>query len=77
MAALALPKKFRRVSGSELAMPTIQIKLERGTSQSVEGLTPAVAIEVFDYDIDKYESNQLSTDENGKTCEIREWHAPE
>jgi len=58
-------------------MQNIQIKLEHGIVQAIDGLTPEIAIEVFDYDVEKYDTRKLSTDENGQACEIKEWHAPE
>jgi len=57
-------------------MQNIQIKLEHGIVQAIDGLTPEIAIEVFDYDVEKYDTQKLSTDENGQACEIKEWHAP-
>ena len=60
-----------------IGMPKIQIKLEHGIVQAIDGLTPEVAIEVYDYDVEKYDDQKLSTDEHGQACEIKEWHAPE
>jgi hypothetical protein len=57
-------------------MPKIQIKLEHGIVQAIEGLTPEIAIEVYDYDVEKYDDQKLSTDEQGQACEMKEWHAP-
>ena len=58
-------------------MPKIQIKLEDGMIQAVDGLPPDFAIEVFDYDVEKYQPQHLSQDESGRACQIKEWHAPE
>jgi hypothetical protein len=58
-------------------MPIIQISLEGGKVTEIVGLTPEIAVEVFNYDVDKFESRLLSHDENGASCEIKEWHAPE
>jgi hypothetical protein len=58
-------------------MPKIQIKVEHGIVQAVDGLTPEIAIEVYDYDVEKYDDQKLSTDEHGQACEIKEWRAPE
>jgi hypothetical protein len=59
-------------------MTKIQIRLENGVIQAIEGLPTDVAVEVFDYDVDKYQRNhQLSQDENGRACDIKEWHSPE
>ena len=58
-------------------MPKIKIKLERGAVISVEDIPPDIVLEIFDYDVEKYRNKQLSADENGKLCDIREWHSPE
>ena len=58
-------------------MPKIQIKIEHGMIQAVEGLTPEVAVEVLDYDVEKYDGKSLAKDESGKACAIKEWHAAE
>ncbi|HTZ47456.1 MAG TPA: hypothetical protein VMH20_07685 [Verrucomicrobiae bacterium] len=58
-------------------MTKIQIRLENGMIQAIDGLPTDVAIEVFDYDIHKYQSRPLSEDEHGRACDIKEWHAPE
>jgi hypothetical protein len=58
-------------------MPKIQIRIEHGIIQAVDGLPPEIAVEVFDYDVEKYDSKSRSADENGKACEIKEWRAPE
>lgn len=58
-------------------MPIIQISLEDGRVTDIVGLTPEISVEVLNYDVDKFEKRLLSEDENGTSCEIKEWHAPE
>lgn len=58
-------------------MPKIQIRVEKGIIQSIDGPTPEIAVELLDYDLEKYPTASLSTDENGQPCEIKEWHGPE
>ena len=58
-------------------MPKIKIRVEQGAVTSIEDIPPDVVLEILDYDTDKYAKAQLSADENGKLCDIREWHAPE
>jgi hypothetical protein len=67
----------REIDAQDFRMPKIQIRLEHGIIQAIDGLTREIAIEVIDYDVEKYDSKNLSADENGKACEIKEWHAPE
>jgi hypothetical protein len=43
----------------------------------IVGLTPEIAVEVYNYDVDKFEKHLISQDENGTACEIKEWRAPE
>jgi hypothetical protein len=58
-------------------MPIIQIRLAEGQVTDIVGLTPEIAVEVFNYDVGKFENRILSRDESGASCEIKEWHAPE
>jgi hypothetical protein len=58
-------------------MPNIEIKVEHGMIAAIEGLPTDIAIEVFNYDIADRDAQHLSEDEDGKRCEIKEWHAPE
>lgn len=60
-----------------LDMPKIKVRLEAGKIRSVEDIPPDVRVEVIDYDVQDREGLQLSSDENGKPCDIREYHAPE
>jgi hypothetical protein len=52
-------------------MPTIQIRLEDGRVTDIVGLTPEIAVEVFNYDVHKFENRLISHDENGTPCEIK------
>ena len=58
-------------------MPIIQLRLEHGRIIEIVGLTPEIAVEVLNYDVDKFENHLISHDEHGTPCEIKEWHAPE
>lgn len=58
-------------------MPNIEIIVKEGKIAAIEGLPPDIAVEVFNYDVAKRDLARLSKDEDGKTCEIKEWHAPE
>jgi hypothetical protein len=58
-------------------MPNIEIKVKQGRITSIEGLPPEIAVEVLNYDVADRDPRHLSKDEDGKICEIKEWHAPE
>lgn len=58
-------------------MPNIEIKVKQGMITAIEGLPPDVAVEVINYDVANRDLTRLSKDEDGKSCEIKEWHAPE
>ncbi len=58
-------------------MPKILVRFERGQVTEISGLPPEIAVQVLNYDIEKLEPKVLTHDENGKPCEIKEWHAPE
>lgn len=52
-------------------MPIIQIRLQDGRVTDVVGLTPEIAVEVFNYDVDKFEQRLISHDENGTPCQVK------
>jgi hypothetical protein len=58
-------------------MAKIQIRVESGMIQEIEGIPVETTIEVFDYDVGKYTETQLARDESGRLCDIREWRASE
>lgn len=45
--------------------------------QSVGGIPTDVTIEVRNYGVAEVDGKMVTKDENGKSCEIREWRAPE
>ncbi|HEY1472074.1 MAG TPA: hypothetical protein VGF61_23745 [Candidatus Acidoferrum sp.] len=58
-------------------MAKITVKIEDGTVQTVEGILTDVTIEVRNHDVSGLDEKVVTNDENGKSCEVREWHAPE
>jgi hypothetical protein len=58
-------------------MAKITVKIEDGMVQTIEEIPTDVRIEVRNYDVSDVDEKMVTTDENGKSCEIREWHAPE
>jgi hypothetical protein len=58
-------------------MTKISVLIEEGRVKAVEGIPIDVSVEVKNYDVGRLDKNALSKDENGRACEIREWHAPE
>jgi hypothetical protein len=58
-------------------MAKTTVKIEDGMVQTVEGIPADVTIEVCKYDVSAVDEKMLTKDENGKSCGIREWHAPE
>ena len=58
-------------------MQRITIKLEHGQILSIEDIPTDTVIEVLNYDVEHGKHEQLSKDDNGRLCDIREWHSPE
>jgi hypothetical protein len=58
-------------------MAKITVKIEEGMVQAVEGISVDVTIEMRNYDASDGDEEMVTKDENGKSCEIREWQAPE
>jgi hypothetical protein len=58
-------------------MPKITIKVEKGTIQMIDGIPLDVCIEVRNYDVAEVDEKMISADEDGRSCQIVEWHAPE
>lgn len=56
-------------------MATIQIRVENGTVKDIQGIPRDYAIEVLDYDVEKYDASELTEDGNHKTCRIVEWQS--
>lgn len=58
-------------------MTKISVFIQEGRVIAVEGIFIDVSVEVKNYDVDRLDKGGLSKDENGRECEIREWHPPE
>jgi hypothetical protein len=58
-------------------MAKITVKIEDGMVQAVEGIPGDVTIEVRNYDVRGVDEKVIAKDEKGRSCEIREWRAPE
>jgi hypothetical protein len=58
-------------------MAKISVLIEEGQVKAVEGIPIDLYVEVRNYDVDRLDKRGLSKDENGRACEIWEWHAPE
>ncbi len=58
-------------------MTKITVKIEAGVVQAVEGIPTDLTIKVRNYDVSGVDGKMVTRDENGKSCEIREWHAAE
>jgi len=52
---------------------TIQVRLQGGTIREIRGIPADYTVEVLDYDINRKDMPQLSTDENHRMCVISEW----
>jgi hypothetical protein len=53
-------------------MAKITVKIEDGMVQTIEEILTDVRIEVRNYDVSDVDEKMVTTDENGKSCEIRE-----
>ena len=53
------------------------MNIEDGMVQAVEGIPGDVTIEVRNYDLGGVDEKVITKDEKGRSCEIREWRAPE
>ena len=58
-------------------MTKISMVIEDGRVKAVEGIPTDIYVEVKTYDSDGLDKNGLSKDENGRACDVREWHSPE
>jgi hypothetical protein len=43
--------------------------------QDIQEVPEHFAVEVLDYDIDKYDESELSEDQNHRACRISQWTA--
>jgi hypothetical protein len=57
-------------------MTKISVFIEQGRVKAVDGIPIDVSVDVKNYNVDDLDKNGLSKDD-GRACEIREWHAPE
>jgi hypothetical protein len=64
-------------SKTKCNMAKITVKIEDGMVQAIEGIPTDVTIEVRNYDVTEVDGKMVTKDENGKSCEIRKWQAPE
>jgi hypothetical protein len=58
-------------------MAKMTVKIEDGMVQTIEVIPTDVPIEVRNYDVSDVDEKMVTKDENGKSCEIREWQTPE
>ena len=58
-------------------MAKITIIIKEGKVQAVDGLNDHMCLEVRNYDVDELDARRVSKDENGRLCEILEWHEAE
>jgi starvation-inducible outer membrane lipoprotein len=58
-------------------MTKILVVVEGGKIKNIEGIPTDLYVEVRDYDVDGLSKSELSQDEDGRACEVREWRAPE
>ena len=58
-------------------MAKITIVIEEGKVKAVDGLNDHMCLEVRNYDIGGLDARYVSKDENGRLCEILEWHESE
>jgi hypothetical protein len=55
----------------------ITVRIEGGEVKAVDGVPVDMYIEVRNYDVGHLSDGALSQDEEGRLCQILEWHAPE
>jgi hypothetical protein len=53
----------------------IHITVRNGSIDTVDGIPEHYAIEVFDYDIDKFNESELSEDDDRRVCRILEFRS--
>jgi len=58
-------------------MAKITVLIDGGKVTSVDGIPADMSVEVRNYDVQDLDKSKVSKDENGRPCEILEWHAPE
>jgi hypothetical protein len=55
----------------------IQVRLQGGAIREIRGIPADYTVEVLDYDINRKDMPELSTDEHHRMCVISEWRATE
>ena len=58
-------------------MAKVIIKIKNGIAESIEDIPTDMSIEVQNYDVANVAEDQLTRDADGKSCQVKEWHAPE
>ena len=53
----------------------IQVRVQGGVIREIRGIPADYTVEVLDYDINRKDMPELSTDENHRMCVISEWRA--
>jgi hypothetical protein len=51
----------------------IVIRFENGTIREVRNVPEHYTVQMFDYDIEKYEPGELNEDEHHRRCKVEEW----
>ncbi len=65
----------RREVGENVIESMIHITVRNGSIHTVEGIPEHYSVEVFDYDIGKFNESELSEDHNRRVCRILEFRA--
>ena len=58
-------------------MKKIKVRLQGGVIREIRGIPADYTVEVLDYDINRKDMPDLSTDEHHRMCVISEWRATE
>ena len=58
-------------------MNKIQVRVQGGAIREIRGIPVDYTVEVLDYDINRKDLPDLSTDENHRMCVISEWRSKE
>lgn len=53
----------------------VVVKFEGGTIREVRNVPEHYTVQMFDYDVEKYNAGELSEDECHKQCKIVEWRS--
>lgn len=58
-------------------MSKVIVRIKNGVAESIEDIPTDVFIEVRNYDVADVPEDQLTKDADGRSCQVKEWHAPE